>query len=27
MQLELVSYSGGKAYEKKFAGRLWDPRG
>jgi catechol 2,3-dioxygenase-like lactoylglutathione lyase family enzyme len=27
MQLELVSYPGGKAYEKDYSGRLWDPRG
>ena len=26
MQLELVSYPKGKAYEKTFEGRLWDPR-
>jgi catechol 2,3-dioxygenase-like lactoylglutathione lyase family enzyme len=26
MQLELVSYPDGKAYEKEFEGRLWDPR-
>lgn len=26
MQLELVSYPGGKAYETEFEGRLWDPR-
>jgi catechol 2,3-dioxygenase-like lactoylglutathione lyase family enzyme len=26
MQLELVSYPNGKAYERDFAGRLWDPR-
>lgn len=26
LQLELVSYPGGKAYESDFAGRLWDPR-
>ncbi len=27
MQLELVSYPDGKAYEADFEGRLWDPRG
>lgn len=27
MQLELVSYPDGKAYEAEFDGRLWDPRG
>ncbi len=26
MQLELVSYPDGKAYEADFQGRLWDPR-
>lgn len=26
MQLELVSYPNGKAYEANFEGRLWDPR-
>jgi len=26
MQLELVSYPDGKAYEAEFEGRLWDPR-
>lgn len=26
MQLELVSYPNGKAYEADFEGRLWDPR-
>lgn len=26
LQLELVSYPGGKAYEDSFEGRLWDPR-
>lgn len=26
MQLELVSYPNGKAYEADFQGRLWDPR-
>lgn len=26
MQLELVSYPEGKAYEKDTEGRLWDPR-
>jgi catechol 2,3-dioxygenase-like lactoylglutathione lyase family enzyme len=26
MQLELVSYPEGKAYEKDYEGRLWDPR-
>ena len=26
LQLELVSYPGGKAYEAEFEGRLWDPR-
>jgi catechol 2,3-dioxygenase-like lactoylglutathione lyase family enzyme len=26
MQLELVSYPYGKAYEKDYEGRLWDPR-
>lgn len=26
MQLELVSYPDGKAYEAEFDGRLWDPR-
>lgn len=26
MQLELVSYPDGKAYEANFDGRLWDPR-
>jgi catechol 2,3-dioxygenase-like lactoylglutathione lyase family enzyme len=26
MQLELVSYPDGKAYEAAFEGRLWDPR-
>ena len=26
MQLELVSYPDGKAYEGAFDGRLWDPR-
>jgi catechol 2,3-dioxygenase-like lactoylglutathione lyase family enzyme len=26
MQLELVSYPDGKAYEQQFEGRLWDPR-
>jgi catechol 2,3-dioxygenase-like lactoylglutathione lyase family enzyme len=25
MQLELVSYPGGKAYEKDYKGRLWNP--
>jgi hypothetical protein len=25
MQLELVSYPKGKAYEKDFKGRLWNP--
>jgi catechol 2,3-dioxygenase-like lactoylglutathione lyase family enzyme len=27
LQLELVSYPDGKAYEAEFDGRLWDPRG
>jgi catechol 2,3-dioxygenase-like lactoylglutathione lyase family enzyme len=26
MQLELVSYPDGKAYEAEYEGRLWDPR-
>ncbi|WP_098956227.1 VOC family protein [Pseudonocardia sp. N23] len=26
LQLELVSYPGGKAYERYTSGRLWDPR-
>ncbi len=26
MQLELVSYPDGKAYEQEYEGRLWDPR-
>jgi catechol 2,3-dioxygenase-like lactoylglutathione lyase family enzyme len=26
LQFELVSYPGGKAYEREHVGRLWDPR-